>query len=106
MEKRSLIRSRMQIPVACSSFTTNRPVDIFNGTMLNCSCGGTCIELNHRIQKGSIVMINATSFIAKENPPELLEGFRSLSVAEVKWSKPQDDESVYNYTIGLRYLSL
>ena len=106
MEKRSLIRNRMQISIACSSLSTNSPTDIFSGTMLNCSCGGTCIELNHRIQKGSIVMIKATSFAAKENPPELLEGFRSLSVAEVKWSKPQDDESVYNYTIGLRYLSL
>lgn len=104
MEKRALVRKPAQASVACSSLTTNSPADVFTGTMLNCSCGGICIELNHWMQEGSIVMIKATGCTAIENPTGLLEGFRTLSVAEVKWSRPLDDHRTYNYAIGFRYL--
>ncbi|MFZ1985673.1 MAG: hypothetical protein WAU91_14740, partial [Desulfatitalea sp.] len=90
--------------VACSSLTANSPSDVLKGTMLSCSCKGTCIELNQRIQEGSIVMIKATIRSMEENPSPLPEGFRMFSLAEVKWSKPIEDGNLYNYAIGLRYL--
>ena len=104
MEKRALIRNDMQISVACSSLTAAGPVSVSNGVMLNCSCAGTCIEVNQRIHQGSILMIKATGRIAKENEPIAPEGFRTLSLAEVKWQKPQDDQGTYHYVMGLRYL--
>jgi len=104
MEKRALIRDWTHIPVACMRLTTRSLSDVFQGKMLNCSCGGICIELNQRIQNGSIVMIKAIDWIEKESPPEVPQGFRTLSIAEVKWSRPLDDKRSCNYEIGLRYL--
>lgn len=104
MEKRALIRNLTQISVACSSLTASSPAAVSKGTMLNCSCAGTCIELNHKIHAGSIVMIKATGWTPKENPGEPPEGFRTLALAEVKWTKRLEEGGIPNYAIGLRYL--
>ena len=104
MEKRALSRIDTQISVACSSLSSGSPAAVSNGTMLNCSCGGTCIELSRGIQEGNIVMIKATGWTANGNPRELPEGFRMLALAEVKWSKRREAGIVPNYAIGLRYL--
>jgi hypothetical protein len=104
MDKRALIRNDIQISVSCRRLTTGSPAAVSDGVMLNCSFEGTCIELNHHIQQGSILMIKATGRIAKENPPVTPEGFRTLSLAEVKWSKPTDAKNDLNYRIGLKYL--
>ena len=104
MEKRALIRNHIQISVSCSSLSAGSPAAEANGTMLNCSCGGTCIELSRGIQEGNIVMIKATGFTPNGNPRELPEGFRMLALAEVKWSKRREAGTVPNYAIGLRYL--
>jgi hypothetical protein len=104
MEKRALIRNDTSVTVACSSLSTDSPPAVSNGTMLNCSGEGTCIELNRRIQAGNIVMIKATGSVAKEPPREAPEGFRMLALAEVKWSKRLENPGNSNYVIGLRYL--
>jgi hypothetical protein len=104
MEKRTLIRNHTQISVACSRLTASSPAAMSNGIMLNCSCEGACIELNHRIKQGSILMIKVTGRIGKQTPPALPAGFRTLSLAEVKWLKPLDGHRAYNYVIGLKYL--
>ena len=102
MEERKLLRGGSQISVACRSLIANSPV--LKGKMLDCSCNGTCIELDQKIQEGSIVMIKATVRSLEDHPPVLPEGFRSFSLAEVKWSKPIEDEGLHNYAVGLRYL--
>ena len=104
MEKRTLIRSHTQIPVACSRFAASRQTAVSNGIMLNCSCAGACIELNQSIKQGSILMVKATAKFGKETPPAPPEGFRTLSLAEVKWLRPQDGQGAFNYVIGLKYL--
>jgi len=104
MEKRALIRNHTQISVACSSLSACSPAAVSNGIMLNCSSGGTCIELNRKIQRGNIVMIKATDWTANGNPQGLPEGFRMLAIAEVKWAKRLEDGTIPNYAIGLRYL--
>ena len=104
MEKRALSRKRTQISVACSSLNPRSPAGVSDGIMRNCSCEGTCIELNRRIHDGSIVMIKATCCSLEEKPAQLPEGFRTLALAEVKWSKRLDDGIMPNYTMGLRYL--
>jgi hypothetical protein len=98
-EKRSLVRNNTQILVACSSLTAKSP-DAVHGQMVNCSWEGTCIELNHRMHEGSIVMVKATTRDLDEPP----EGFRTLALAEVKWSRRLEEGTTLNYAIGLRYL--
>lgn len=106
MEKRALVRNHTQISVSCSSLTSSLPTAVTNGIMLNCSWEGTCIELNQKIKQGSILMIKATEGIGNETLPVLPEGFRTLSLAEVKWMKPRDGQREYNYMIGLKYLPI
>jgi hypothetical protein len=100
MEKRSLVRNCTLIPVACSSLTSKNPDVVSHGHMVNCSDGGTCIKLDRKMYEGSIVMIKAIGW-GKIDPPE---GFRTLALAEVKWSKPLEIGLSSNYAIGLRYL--
>jgi PilZ domain len=100
MEKRSLVRNRTQIGITCSSLTAKSPDAVSHGHMVNCSSAGSCIQLNHKVHEGSIVMIKATSFRITSPP----EGFRTLALAEVKWSKRLEDGMIPGYTIGLRYL--
>jgi hypothetical protein len=100
MEKRSLARNCTQICVACSGLTSRSPEAVSHGHMVNCSGGGTCINLNHMMNEGSIVMIKATGWGIKDLP----ECFRTLALAEVKWSKRLEDGLNSGYAIGLRYL--
>jgi hypothetical protein len=104
MEKRALTRQCMQISVACSSLATGSTAAVFRGTMRNCCGAGACVELNRTMQEGSIVMIKATHWSPEEICPELPEGFRTLSLAEVKWSKRLEGERHLNYAVGFRYL--
>lgn len=100
MEKRSFVRNRTQICVACSSLSAKSPDAVSQGHMVNCSGEGTCIKMNRQIYEGSIVMIKATG-CGIEDPPE---GFRTLALAEVKWSKRLEEEIIPSYAIGLKYL--
>ena len=104
MEKRALIRHQTQISAACSRLASNRPATVSNGIILNCSCEGACIELDYKIKPGSILMIKATGRIGNFTPPGPPEGFRTLSLAEVKWLKTRSGQRTYNYMIGLKYL--
>jgi hypothetical protein len=100
MEKRSRVRNRAQICVACSSLTAKSPQAASQGHMVNCSDGGICIQLNHKMHEGSIVMIKATNHDIKDPPV----GFRTIALAEVKWSKRLEDGMIPGYATGLRYL--
>jgi hypothetical protein len=103
MEKSNLLHDGAQISVVCRSLIANSPA--LKGKMLNCSCKGICIELNQRIEEGSIVMLKANLQNPEDNSTPLPEGFRSFSLAEVKWFKPLEDKALHHYAIGLRYLT-
>ena len=104
MGKRTLVRSNTRIQVACSNLQSSGRTEVFNGTMRNCSCGGTCIELDHSIQSGSIIVIKATDCSGLSDSSAMPEGFRSVALAEVKWSKVLKNRESPKYAIGLRYL--
>jgi hypothetical protein len=105
MEKRSLVRNHIRISVACRCLTFNSPAPVSNGIMLNCSFDGACIELDQRIQQGSILMIKATGGVENKILRVPPEGFRTLSLAEVKWIVAKGGPRAYNYMIGLKYLA-
>jgi hypothetical protein len=104
MNKRTLIRNRTSVSVACSSLTAASPGAAFDGVMTNCSWGGICIELNRKFFVGSIVMIRVTGLIGGDLSGALPEGFKTITLAEVKWSKRLGQESSAGYVIGLKYL--
>lgn len=104
MGKRALVRHSTKVSVTCSNLTTRGAAKVVDGIMLNCSVQGTCLELNQRIPEGSIVMLKAGAWEAEDLRAVPPEGFRMLSLAEVKWSRPLTDEATCCFAVGLKYL--
>lgn len=104
MEKRGLTRNHTRVSVACSCLTAASPDTASNGVMINCSCSGTCIELNRKLFVGSIVLIRTTGLITEDLDRALPEGFKTLALAEVKWSERLGEERASGYAVGLKYL--
>jgi hypothetical protein len=91
MEKRSLKRHGIAASIACGHFTTSTGRETYGGEMLNYSDGGLCIQSRADFKKGALVLIHVRDIVDDAASRRLEEGFRSLSLGEIKWSKPLDD---------------
>jgi hypothetical protein len=103
MEKRATQRHRISTSVVCSylnSANFGEPVD---GRMKNCCVNGLYAELGARFKTGTVLVVRTTGSSCGFSKDE---GFRSLAVAEVKWSRPRSIEGGVCYATGLRYLML
>ena len=106
MEKRSINRTQTAVPVACSRFSILEGTTMHLGTMLNCSSGGSYIELDRPLDEGSIVMLKSSSASDSGAPPMLPEGFRSVSLAEVRWAKVIGDGFMHRVGLGLKFFDM
>jgi hypothetical protein len=106
MEKRALHRTLTEVPIACCCFTISEGANFTYGTMLNCSPGGTYIELDRHYKEGTILMVKADGHPNTQGATESIEGFRTISLAEVKWSKSVEENESSHYGLGLKYYNL
>jgi len=106
MEKRALDRCFTAVPVACCRFSILDGTATHEGTMLNCSCGGSYVELDRPIDEGTIVMLKSSGVSDDRTSSVLPEGYRSVSLAEVRWAKVIDEDFMYRFGLGLKYLDL
>ncbi len=91
MEKRSIRRHTINASTACGHFTASINGKIYDGKMLNYSSDGMCIESSAEFKKGAIVMIKVNALSRNADYQKLTEGFRTVSLAEIKWSKASHD---------------
>ena len=91
MEKRSVKRHTINASTAFGRFTASTSRKIYDGKMLNYSADGMCIESSAEFKKGAIVMIKVNTLFSNADYPKLMQGFRTVSLAEIKWSKPSYD---------------
>ena len=104
MEKRSSRRHPKHALTACGHFTASTHGKIYDGKMLNYSSNGMCIESNAEFKKGAIVMIKVNALSSDADYQKLTEGFRTVSLAEIKWSKAsQDADKVIFGMSALKY---
>lgn len=106
MEKRALNRCSMEVSVACCQFSILNGAAMHEGTMLNCSKGGSYIELDKSIDEGTIVMVKSAGASCDPSLPDYPEGFRRVSLAEVRWAKVIEDDFVCRFGVGLKYIQL
>lgn len=70
------------------------------GTVENCGPEGFCAEIGIPLSKGTILVVQMAGDSVGDG---WQGGFRSMGLAEVRWSKPIAAGSE-RYTIGLKYL--
>lgn len=101
MEKRAARRHPINTTIVCRRLSTSNSNVFFDGVMKNCSIDGLYAELATGFEAGTFLVVRVTgdsSGYSKE------EGFQSLAVAEVKWSKLISTDKQAKYAIGLKYV--
>jgi len=102
MEKRLNQRRRINTSIVCSRFKSLQGGEPIDGMMKNCCSTGFCAELNSPVRPGTVLVVRTTG---SSWGYSMEEGFRSMALAEVKWSQPMSVEGEIFYATGLRYLS-
>lgn len=101
MEKRANRRHAIDTAIVCSHLTTVGSGDTVDGWMRNCCVNGIHAELKAGFRTGTILVVRATGSSRGYSRDE---GFRSLALAEVKWSLPRFVEGHVCYATGLKYV--
>jgi hypothetical protein len=106
MEKRNSNRHKTDQSIVCTFFTSHSCDATFDGRMQNYGDSGMYAELQTRFKEGTVLLARTTSSDPEESPSKVEEGFRSISLVEVKWSKPLSANGGYWYGTGLKYLAV
>jgi len=103
MEKRENKRHDSDTAVRCSFLTTLHCAEPIDGIMKNYGSGGMYAELRSRFKDGTILVVRSTGS-ASGCPSR--NGYRSISLAQVKWSVPLPVQGDICYGTGLKNLLL
>jgi hypothetical protein len=101
MEKRANRRHAIDTAIVCSHLTTVGSSKAVDGRMRNCCINGMHAELQAGFRAGTILVVRA---MGSSRGYSRDEGFRSLALAEVKWSLPRFVEGHVCYATGLKYV--
>lgn len=105
MEKRNSNRHRIDQPIVCTLFTSYNCDEAFDGRMENYCDSGIYAELPTRLKKGTVLVVRATSGPNCSSPSKAEEGCRSISLMEVKWTRPLPAIGSVRYGTGFKHLS-
>jgi hypothetical protein len=103
MEKRANRRHAIDTSIVCRQLSTALWDEALDGRMTNCCTNGLNAELKARFRAGTILVVRTTGGSRGYSKDE---GFRSLALAEVKWSLPRSGEGGTCYATGLKYLMI
>jgi hypothetical protein len=103
MEKRAHRRHRINTSIVCSYLDIGRSRETLDGRMKNCCSNGLCAELRACIKTGTVLVVRTTGNSCGYSREE---GFCSLALAEVRWSRPASAAGEDCYTTGLKYVLL
>lgn len=106
MERRIGCRHRTHMPILYSSFPSQASDEILDGEMEDYSDCGMNAVLRNKIAKGTILLVRAIDNEFDSYGHDYKYGFRSLTLAEVKWSNVIKADGKECYATGLRHLSI
>ena len=104
MEKRTGRRHEIERQIVCSYFSSRNPVESFYGEMKNYCESGMCAELQVQFKEGTVLVCRTKTVSLERSKTKLLEGFRSMSLAQVKWSRPVFVDGTTRFATGLKHL--
>jgi hypothetical protein len=105
-EKRINCRYPIHLPILCTIFNSHEFNDKFEGRMKNYSQFGIGALFDNRLPGGTVILVQAIAQSLEYFSSKFRVGFRSTTLAEVKWSKPIETEAFIQYLTGLKYVSV
>jgi hypothetical protein len=104
MENRTNSRYEIESAIVCSRFGSRDSNETFQGKMKNYCMSGVYAELQVQFKKGTVLLVRTKSIPAERSRARIMDGFRSVSLAQVKWSTPIRINGTLHYATGLKHL--
>ena len=99
-ERRASTRHRDAGPITVSYFIRDR---CFNARSCNYSSGGIGFEIEVPLKQGAEIYIRREMEARRAPPANLHEGFRTVTLARIKWCRELCTGSAVVYRIGAEY---
>ena len=101
MEKRTDERHRCEASIAWGCFNKKK---MFNAKILNYSKDGMYFESDVFFKEGANIYFQMNDCLFDASDPELCEGLRTISLAEVKWWKDIGGTDDNHFGVGVKYI--
>jgi hypothetical protein len=106
MENRKSNRHKTDQSIVGAIFSSHNFNEMFYGKMKNYCDLGLYAEFQTCVKDGTVLLVRTTSSAPERLPANIEEGFRSVSLVEVKWSKPLSANGAVCYGTGLKHLAI
>lgn len=100
MEKRVDKRHNCEASILCNFFNKDRTI---TAEMLNYSEGGMHFESDSFFAKGTNILFRVKTCSSGTYGPELGNGLRTVSLAEVRWWQEMGSEDSSRFVMGVKY---
>lgn len=104
MENRTSSRYEIESSIVCSYFSSQSPTEAFYGQMKNYCDSGLYAELQVQVKEGTVLLCRTKKISLERSRTKIVDGFRSMSLAQVKWSKPICFDGTTRFATGLKHL--
>ena len=104
MENRTSNRYGIEKSIVCSYFSSRTSTEVFYGEMKNYCDSGIYVELKAQFKEGTVLLVRTSRTQKKSSITKIVDGFRSISLAQVKWSKPICVNGAIRFATGLKHL--
>jgi hypothetical protein len=105
-EKRVAYRYQVHLPILCSIFNSHEFNNTIRGEMGNYNEFGIGVSVQNQLQIGTVLLVQTIAKSIDYFSSNLRVGFRTTTLAEVKWFKSTSFDGRIWYIGGLRYLSV
>jgi hypothetical protein len=99
-ENRTFDRYHRVASITCAYFNTDK---YFSAKMYNYSEGGLYFESECPFKPGSDILIRVEKSAAGTYPAALNEGYRTITIGEVKWCMEIPCAESGRYGVGIKY---
>ena len=100
MEKRINNRRKCDASIVCAYFNKE---NVSYAKMLNYSQDGMYFESDSLFEEGSNIFFKIKDCLFELSDPDLIEGLRTASLAQVKWCKNMGGKDASHFGIGVKY---
>jgi hypothetical protein len=106
MENRTSSRYEIESSIVCSYFSSRNSNEAFYGKMKNYCDSGMYAELQVQFKEGTVLLVRTKRIPLERSQTKIEDGFRSISLAQVKWSKPICVNGTTRFATGLKHLAV